>query len=186
MPFDAEVGEYFMRENYYNTVNLLRVYEFTVMDLLQVPKPLQGKLVTPLPPTAGGLHHWPEGLTRVCVVPLTALRANIAAGLFHGRSRQCNGELHDRGCADARSILQHPWEDWCHWKGSQDRCRPRAFSLWRCHRTILWSTCNTSYCQLTILTPLPSSSNTFSGNNCSGAAIESTVKRLKSSPLNLL
>lgn len=65
MPFDAEIGEYFMRENYYNTVNLLRVYEFTVLDLLQVPKPLQGKLVTPLPPTAAGLHHWPEGLSRV-------------------------------------------------------------------------------------------------------------------------
>jgi hypothetical protein len=64
MPYDAEIGEYFMRENYYNTVNLLRVYEFTVLDLLQVPKPLQGKLVTPLPPTAAGLHHWPEGLTR--------------------------------------------------------------------------------------------------------------------------
>jgi hypothetical protein len=65
MPFDAELGEYFMRENYYNTVNLLRVYEFTVLDLLQVPKKLQGRFVTPLPPTAAGLHHWPEGLSRV-------------------------------------------------------------------------------------------------------------------------
>jgi len=36
-PYDADLAKIFLRENYYNMLNILRMWEFTILDLLQVP-----------------------------------------------------------------------------------------------------------------------------------------------------
>jgi len=43
----AESKEAFGLENFYNTLNLIRVHEFTILDIMQIPKEQQAFWVTP-------------------------------------------------------------------------------------------------------------------------------------------
>lgn len=38
IPFDKDIATIILRENYYNTLNVIRVYEFTILDLMGVDK----------------------------------------------------------------------------------------------------------------------------------------------------
>jgi hypothetical protein len=41
VPFDDDLANVILRENYYNTLNVLRVFEFTILDLMGVDKKQQ-------------------------------------------------------------------------------------------------------------------------------------------------
>jgi len=46
IPMDDDIAKVILRENYYNTLNILRVYEFTILDLMGVDKKSQASFVS--------------------------------------------------------------------------------------------------------------------------------------------